>query len=172
MKKKNIIISVIGIAIIIAVVLIVVIVISGNGNKGKKKIAGLTKDNLLTLSLESRNKDYSEEDILVEIDFVEKMLKTGTRREFMNYEDAMPKELVLTDEQCDELKEYIVDYSHKIKEKEDEYWPKTDEYPEMFVLFEYDITFGDSENYKEYSADGALCYPDGWSEFIKTLMEY
>ena len=29
-----------------------------------------------------------------------------------------------------------------------------------------------SENYKEYSADGALCYPDGWSEFIKTLMEY
>ena len=35
-----------------------------------------------------------------------------------------------------------------------------------------DITFGDSENYKEYSADGALCYPDGWSEFIKTLMEY
>ena len=42
----------------------------------------------------------------------------------------------------------------------------------MNVLFEYDITFGDSENYKEYSADGALCYPDGWSEFIKTLMEY
>ena len=80
MKKKNIIISVIGIALIIAVVLIGFIIFSGNGKKSKKsELSGLTKDNLLTLSLESRNKENSDEDILVEIDFKENLLKTGKR---------------------------------------------------------------------------------------------
>lgn len=173
MKKKNIIISVIGVALIIAVVLIGFIIFSGNGKKSKKsELSGLTKDNLLTLSLESRNKENSDEDILVEIDFKENLLKAGKRSEFMHYEDAMPKELTLTDEQCDELKKYVVDYSRKVEAQKEDYWPQTDEYPEMFIMFTYDIAFGDSDDYKEYRESGALCYPDGWSEFIKTLMEY
>lgn len=73
----------------------------------------------------------------------------------------------LNEEQSDELRQLILQYSQTIKEKEDEYWPHTSEYPDMLVLFYFDMR-GEK---KQYKADGALCYPDGWEEFIEDLKE-
>ena len=75
----------------------------------------------------------------------------------------------LTEEQCQRLKEYVVEYTYKVKAKEKEYWPQTDEYPAMYGLFSYEIKFGEDE---EYSQTGALCYPDGWEEFLDMLIEH
>lgn len=71
----------------------------------------------------------------------------------------------LNEEQSDELRQLILQYSQTVKEKEDEYWPHTSEYPDMLVLFNFDMR-GEE---KQYKADGALCYPDGWEEFIEDL---
>lgn len=73
----------------------------------------------------------------------------------------------LNEEQSDELRQLILQYSQTVKEKEDEYWPHTSEYPDMLVLFDFDMRGGE----KQYKADGALCYPDGWGEFIEDLKE-
>lgn len=73
----------------------------------------------------------------------------------------------LSDDQCNELREFILEYSLIVKEQEDEYWPKTDEYPDMIILF--DLRIRGEE--KEYRADGGLCHPDGWKEFIEDLKE-
>lgn len=141
------------------------------GYEARHKLDGLTADNLLYLTLESNYIDKIDKSIEIEIDFEKGTIISGTREEFMK-DDLSPKEVVLTEEQCQALKEYIVEYSHKVKAKEKEYWPQASEYPPMFILFRYEIRFGDSENYQEYKADGALCCPDKWDEFVKMLMEY
>jgi len=73
----------------------------------------------------------------------------------------------LSVEQCNELRQLILEYSQTVKEQEDEYWPDTDEYPDMLVLFKFEMT-GEK---KRYRASGALCYPDGWEEFVENLKE-
>ncbi len=73
----------------------------------------------------------------------------------------------LNEEQSDELRQLILQFSQTVKEQEDEYWPHTSEYPDMLVLFNFDMRGGE----KRYRADGALCYPDGWEEFIEALKE-
>lgn len=79
------------------------------------------------------------------------------------------EEFALSEEQGKELRELILQYSHTVKDKEDEYWPDSDEYPDMLVLFQFDVRGG--EDNKRYRASGALCYPDGWEEFIGDLKE-
>ena len=73
----------------------------------------------------------------------------------------------LSDDRCNELQKLILEYSLRVKEQEDEYWPDTDEYPDMLVLFEFEMN-GEE---KRYRATGALCYPDGWEDFIGDLKE-
>ena len=71
----------------------------------------------------------------------------------------------LSDDRCNELQKLILEYSLRVKEQEDEYWPDTDEYPDMLVLFEFEM----NGEVKRYRATGALCYPDGWEDFIEEL---
>ena len=73
----------------------------------------------------------------------------------------------LSEESGNELRELVLQYSQVVKEQEDEYWPHTSEYPDMLVLFKFDMR-GEE---KQYKANGALCYPDGWEEFIEALKE-
>ena len=68
----------------------------------------------------------------------------------------------LSDDRCNELQKLILEYSLRVKEQEDEYWPDTDEYPDMLVLFEFEMN-GEEKRYRD---TGALCYPDGWEDFI------
>lgn len=77
-------------------------------------------------------------------------------------------ETSLTDEKMETFVNEIVNYSTTVQEKENDYWPHTDEYPEMYVLFEYTILF---DNEYKYRMDGAECYPDGWDEFIERIAE-
>lgn len=76
-------------------------------------------------------------------------------------------EFALNEETSNELRELIFQYSRTVKEQEDEYWPHTSEYPDMRTLFRFDMRSDE----KQYKATGALCYPDGWEEFIKELKE-
>lgn len=72
----------------------------------------------------------------------------------------------LSDDRCNELQKLILEYSLTVEEKRDEYWP-TGDYPAMPVLFQFEMTGWE----KYYAASGALCYPDGWKEFVGTLKE-
>lgn len=74
----------------------------------------------------------------------------------------------LTDDKKEEFLNEIVDYSPTVQEKEYDYWPHTDEYPALLVLFKYNINF---DNDYQYETDGALCCPDGWNEFVNRLVE-
>lgn len=67
----------------------------------------------------------------------------------------------LTDEQNDEILTYMTEFSIAVKDKEYDYWPHEDEYPEMFILFKYSV------NHQRWN--GALCYPDNWDEMIDYL---
>lgn len=96
------------------------------------------------------------------IDDISLWLCPGEERVTINAE-----EFALSEEQSNELRELILQYSQTVKEQEDEYWPNTSEYPDMLVLFRFDMR---SEE-KQYKTDGALCYPDGWEEFIEELKE-
>lgn len=110
---------------------------------------------ILWFDLESRDEEITEktEDISIQ-------MYPGDTNAVINGE-----EYALSEEQCSELRELILEYSQRVKEKEDEYWPHTEEYPDMFRLFTFDM-WGEDKRYKE---DGALCYPDGWEEFIGNL---
>ena len=77
-------------------------------------------------------------------------------------------EKILTDDKMIAFLNELADYSPTVQKKEYDYWPHTDEYPEMYVLFDYNILF---DNKYEYKMDGAECYPDGWDEFIKKIVE-
>lgn len=77
-------------------------------------------------------------------------------------------ESILTDEKMEKFMNEIVNYSTTVQEKENDYWPHTDEYPEMYVLFDYTILF---DNEYKYRMDGAECYPDGWDEFIARIVK-
>ena len=77
-------------------------------------------------------------------------------------------ENTLTDDKMDLFLNEIANYSPTVQEKEYDYWPHTDEYPEMYVLFEYCILF---DNGYKYKMDGAECYPDGWDEFVERMFE-
>lgn len=136
--------------------------------KNKDKLVNLNIDNLYYVKIESYNEKSADENIRIEIDFDEGTICSGYMSEFLNRDDALPEVKELTEEQSKELKEYIIEYSYTVQDKEEDYWPDTDEYPDMNRLFVYDVRY-DEERYKE---DGALCYPDGWAEFIEVLMTY
>ena len=169
MRKRKIFISIA--CVIGSIVLLFLGYILYKNYKDKHELDDLTADNLLELRLRSSNVDNSDDDIIIEIDFEKRIMIAGTRKEIRG-DNSSAREVVLTKEQCQDLKEYIVEYSHKVKAKENEYWPQSYEYPPMFIKFYYNIKYGNGENYKEYIANGALCYPDGWDEFVNTLLEY
>lgn len=77
-------------------------------------------------------------------------------------------ESFLTDDKMEEFINEIANYSPKVQEKEYDYWPHTDEYPEMYVLFDYILLF---DNGYKYRMDGAECYPDDWDDFIERLVK-
>ena len=140
------------------------------GYEERHELDGLSEENLLELTVTSNNIENSDERTQIFIDFEKGTIIVGNRIEYNGKEPA--KEVALTEEQCEELREYIVEYSSKVKSKEKEYWPHSYEYPPMFIKFYYVVRFGDSDNYKEYLETGALCYPDDWEEFVDTLLKY
>lgn len=75
------------------------------------------------------------------------------------------REFELNEEQCERLKELILQYGSKVEEKSEYYWPNTDEYPDMRRLFCFEV-WSEEIIYKE---TGALCYPDGWEEFWQEM---
>ena len=166
MKNRNRIIVIVCVSILMVLMLTLVIKHFVNEYKDKHELDDLEADELLSLTLESNYLDEFENSIKVEIDFEKRTMIYGTRKEF---KDNNSKEVVLTEEQSQKLKKYIVEYTHNVKAKEKEYWPQTDEYPDMFTLFNYKIEFGDGEVYR---TSGALCYPDDWEIFIEKLTEY
>lgn len=169
MKNRNRIIVIVCVSIFMILLLTLVIKHFVNEYKDKHELDDLNEKNLLLLSLVSNNAEEHDEGVEIEVDFEKRTIISGTRKQFKANEQ---KEVVLTDEQCQELKDYIVDYSNKVKTKEKEYWPQTDEYPDMFILFHYSVTYSEGETEKVYRTDGALCYPEDWEEFLAKLMEY
>lgn len=169
MKKRNKIIIIICISVLLVLFLTIGIWHWIDSYKNKHELDDLDEKNLLSLSIESNNSENHNERMEMYIDFEKRTINSEIKTENNAKEE---KEVVLTEEQCEELKEYIADYSHKVKEKENEYWPQTDEYPAMYTLFRFKLEFEDSEGSGKYSESGALCYPDGWDEFIDKLMEY
>ena len=167
MKKRNKIIIIICASVILVALFAIAISRWIDAYEDKHELDDLKENNLLSLSLESNNSDNHDERIEIEVDFEKRtIIILGTRKEFSTDEQ---KEVELTEEQCQRLKEYVVEYTYKVKAKEKEYWPQTDEYPAMYGLFSYEIKFGEDE---EYSQTGALCYPDGWEEFLDMLIEH
>ncbi len=133
-----------------------------------KDLKNLTADNMIYVSIMSNNSDDSNQ--IVQIDM---LLDEGVmERDVWNGTDTTSTEVILTEEQCQELREQIVEYSHTVQDKEKDYWPQEDEYPEMEILFMYEIWFGNDEYYEEYRQNGALCYPDGWDAFVENLLAY
>ena len=141
-------------------------------NFSKEELNNLTADNLLYVSIESNDVEDSEQNVIIYIDTEDGVICAGKRNEFHDEDDTAPAEITLTKEQCQELKERIVEYTYTVKEGEKDYWPQSDEYPEMLVLFRYEIWYGDSEDYEEYRETGALCYPEGWDDFVESLLGY
>lgn len=133
-----------------------------------KDLKNLTADNLFYVSIMSNNSDDSNQNVRIQISLDEGVIE----RDFWDGDNTKSTEVILKEEQCQELREQIVEYSHTVQEKEKDYWPQTDEYPAMMVLFEYEIWFGDDEYYEKYRQNGALCYPDGWDAFVEKLLAY
>lgn len=77
------------------------------------------------------------------------------------------EEYDLNEEQCEQLKELILQYAVKVEEKSEDYWPHTEEYPDMTILFAFEV-WDEEKTYREM---GALCYPDGWDEFWQELKD-
>lgn len=144
----------------------------GSSNKKvinkKNPLENLTAENITSVNIDSRTEDDSEEDIRIEIDFVEGTICSGKAYEFRDDNDELPEVKSLTDEQLTELRGLVKDYSYTVQGQEKDYWPDLEEYPPLLVLFEYEIEFGEGR----YATDGALCYPDGWGEFVDKLLEY
>ena len=68
-----------------------------------------------------------------------------------------------------ELKDYMDNYTRTVAAGRDDYWPHTEEYPDMLILFNYEVNRDRNKRY-----DGALCYPDGWEDMkahIYSLVE-
>lgn len=137
-------------------------VISDEGTTEPKKEqraapAEFEADEILWFDLEYRDEETSDltEDISIE-------MYPGDTTAVIN-----KKEYALSEEQCSKLREFILEYSGTVKEKENTYWPQTEEYPAMITLFKFEIG-GEDKRYKE---TGALCYPDGWEVFIENLKE-
>lgn len=130
-----------------------------------KHLQGISEENISYLFVISRNEE-TEKEKSIEVNIDERWM-------VINESDLFEKEpeeekITLTEDQCQELRKLILDYSYQVHDKEHDYWPDTEEYPPMLVLFEYKVCYGE----ESYSDDGALCYPDGWEEFIKTLESY
>lgn len=119
--------------------------------------AEFKEEEILWFDLESRDEETAglTEDISIE-------LFPGDTKAVINRE-----EYALSEDQCDRLRKFILEYSGTVREKKNAYWPQTEEYPDMLVLFEFEIG-GEDKRYRE---NGALCYPDGWEEFIEDLKE-
>lgn len=169
MKKRNQIIIIICVSVLLVVLFVIGILHLLDAYKDKHELDDLQEKNLLSLSIKSNNSDNHDEGIEINVDFEKRAVIWAIRKENNGKEE---KEVVLSEEQCQELKDYIVDYSHKVKAKEKEYWPQTDEYPDMYMLFSYKVKYSVDEKNMEYRTSGALCYPDRWEEFIEKLMEY
>ena len=131
----------------------------------KNELDNLTDENVFSVSIESFDEENANT-TYIEIYFYDGTLRRRTMP------GSTSEEIVLTETQCKELRKYIAEYSHTVKEKEQEYWPQTSEYPEMLILFSYEICFDDNGHYKDYKESGALCYPDGWNDFIEYLLTY
>ena len=71
-----------------------------------------------------------------------------------------------------DLANVIYAYTGLVFDDEAEYWPQTDEYPEMLILFHYNIYYDVDGNKDVLRVDGANCYPAGWDDMIKELKTY
>lgn len=118
-------------------------------------LQGMSEENILYLSIEIHDE---ETDVEKQID-----VYMDTQKLVIN-----DMETALTAEQCRELRSLIYQYTYQVEVQKSDYWPQTEEYPDMRVLFCYRVWYGE----ERYSQSGALCYPDGWQQFIHTLEEY
>lgn len=70
----------------------------------------------------------------------------------------------------EKIQKIICDYCKVIERKKHDYWPSTDEYEAMFVLWE--VNFRNEDGLFSYRKSGALCYPDDWEEFLESIEAY
>ena len=99
-------------------------------NGDSHKLESLSAEAITYLEIVSRAEDGGyPEDVRIEIDFEQGTICRGDEKEFWG-DNASPEVKELTKEQCDELKELIIEYSCTVQKKEKAYWPQTDEYPE------------------------------------------
>lgn len=110
-----------------------------------------------------KNEETNErEDIVIyfnEKDGTAEIVETSNKTSELEFE--------LNEEQCKRLQELILQYGYKVEDKSEDYWPHTDEYPDMCLLFSFEVR-SEEMTYKE---TGALCYPDGWEEFWEEMRD-
>lgn len=143
------------ISIVCLVICMAFLGLTGCQSNKEKDLQGISEENIWCLSVESLDEETGER----------KMIDVDINGRKLVVDDM---ENTLSEEQCKELQKLIFTYSYQVLEQEYDYWPHTEEYPEMSMLFCYIVYYGE----EKYSADGALCYPDGWEEFLKTLESY
>lgn len=68
------------------------------------------------------------------------------------------------------LQQLICDYCKVIAKDEDRYWPNTEEYPAMLVL--WDAEFRNEDSSFLYTTSGALEFPENWDEFMLEIESY
>lgn len=78
---------------------------------------------------------------------------------------VMAKEVPLSDAQVKRIQNVVADYNIEVAKDANAYWPHTEEYPAMEVLFDYSVTAKD----KSYRSDGARCTPPGFNLFMRDL---
>lgn len=126
--------------------------LTGCDGRQKKETIDFTKDNIMEIDIE----DLDENEFIY-ISFADSTIEI----EGQTY--------TLDEEKKQELMEYMYDYSRAVVDGKEKYWPDTDEYPDMKILFRYNIYYGTEDDFDVVKMDGANCYPDDWNETIRKL---
>lgn len=74
---------------------------------------------------------------------------------------------LLEPDQLAELTAYMENYNDIVRAGNDNYWPTTSEYPDLALLFRYEIEGSTSEVFS-----GAVSYPDSWNDMKDYLYGY
>lgn len=81
---------------------------------------------------------------------------------------------VLSNNQIEQLKTILCNYSNIVSNESDKYWPDSDEYPAMPIIFSYNVIFraDNSENVDipEVCYDGALAKPTNYDKIFNDIV--
>lgn len=125
-----------------------------------------TAEDVYYLSMENVDKDTGDRKEI----YIDGICEDGScMATYIHNGEEVYRDKAVDDKTARKIANRVVEYTAVVKDGKGKYWPDTDEYPPMLVLFNYRVSCINMGS--DIRIDGACCKPEGYDEFFDEMLE-